>query len=78
MVLIRSWYYDCSKHVSDFMVRDPVCAHLWQPISLIRQRMLTNSFSCLPVQNEEEQWCLVSDLQIAMYLHPGHIEENAE
>src|ERR1017187_9447960 len=57
-----------AKKVSDYMVRDPVCAHLWQPVSLVRQQMLTNSFSYLPVQNEEEQWCLVSDLEVAKYL----------
>jgi CBS domain-containing protein len=54
--------------VSDYMVRDPVCAHFWQPVSLVRQHMLTNSFSYLPVQNEEDQWCLVSDLGVAKYL----------
>ena len=35
--------------VSDFMVRNPVCASMWQPLSFIRQTMLTSSFSCLPV-----------------------------
>jgi len=54
--------------VSDYMVRDPVCAHFWQPVSLVRQHMLTNSFSYLPVQNEKPQWCLVSDFEVAKYL----------
>jgi CBS domain-containing protein len=57
-----------SKYVSDFMVRDPVCAHLWQPVSFVRQQMLTNSFSYLPVKNAEGHWCLVADLQVAKYL----------
>ena len=66
-----------SKYVSDYMVRDPVCASLWQPVSLIRQRMLTNSFSYLPVQNAAGQWCLVSDLQVAKYLQGiSHKERN--
>jgi hypothetical protein len=56
------------KYVSDYMVRDPVCAHLWQPVSFVRQRMLTNSFSYLPVQDAAGQWCLVADLQVAKYL----------
>src|SRR5262245_710110 len=60
-----------NKYVSDYMVRDPVCAHLWQPVSFVRQVMLTNSFSYLPVQNPVGQWCLVSDLQVAKYLQ-GH------
>jgi hypothetical protein len=59
------------KYVSDYMVREPVCAHLWQPVSFVRQRMLTNSFSYLPVQDVAGHWCLVSDLQVAKYLQ-GH------
>lgn len=54
--------------LSDYMVRDPVCAHLWQPVSLVRQQMLTNSFSYLPVQIKEDKWRLVSDLEVAKYL----------
>ena len=66
---LRSYEMDNkNKHVSDYMVRDPVCAHLWQPVSFIRQQMLTNSFSYLPVQAATGQWCLVSDLQVAKYL----------
>jgi len=57
--------------VSDYMVRDLVCADLWQPISLVRQRMLTNSFTYLAVQDAAGQWCLLSDLQVAKYLQ-GH------
>lgn len=34
--------------VRDFMVRNPVEAKLWQPLSFIRQTMLANSFSYLP------------------------------
>ncbi len=56
-------------NVSDFMVRNPVCAHLWQPISSIRQTMLTNSFSYLPVAIDKSEWRLVSDLRIVAYLH---------
>ena len=57
-----------SSVVSDYMVRDLVCADLWQPISLVRQRMLTNSFSYLPVQDANGKWCLLSDLGVAKYL----------
>jgi CBS domain containing-hemolysin-like protein len=53
--------------VSDYMVRDLVCADLWQPICLIRQRLLTNSFTYLPVE-EAGQWRLLSDVQVAKYL----------
>jgi hypothetical protein len=56
-----------SPTVGDYMVRNPVCAELWQPISFIRQQMLVNSFSFLPVKRGED-WCLLSDLEIATYL----------
>jgi hypothetical protein len=60
--------YEMSGKVSDYMVRNPVCAQLWQPISFIRQQMLTHSFTHLPVFHPERKWCLVSDFQVAKYL----------
>ena len=54
-----------ARLVRDFMVRDPVCAALWQPLSLIRQQMLANSFSFLPVLREDGTYGLVADLAIA-------------
>jgi hypothetical protein len=57
--------------VSDFMVRNPVCAFMWQPLSFIRQTMLVNSFSYLPVQVEKESktdWRLISDFRLAQCL----------
>lgn len=53
--------------VSAYMVRDPMCCELWQPLSLIRQRMLANSYSFLPVQHEGV-WKFVSDQALAKYL----------
>jgi hypothetical protein len=55
--------------VCDFMVRNPVCAELWQPIGLIRQQMLVNSYSYLPVLRDKH-WYLISDVEIAIYLGP--------
>jgi hypothetical protein len=58
-----------SEKVGDYIVRDPICAYLWQPISFIRQQMLAHSFSYLPAYVEAEStWQLVSDLLIAKYL----------
>lgn len=57
--------------VSDFMVRNPVCAAMWQPLSFIRQTMLVNSFSCLPVNagaDPKPAWHLVSATAVAQYL----------
>lgn len=55
----------------DFMVKDPVCAQLWQPMSSVRRSMLVNSFSFLPVAvgaSESPQWWLLSDFSLAVYL----------
>ena len=56
-----------SNCVADFMVRDPECAETWQQVALARQRMLTSSFSCLPIKVKDE-WKLLSDYAIAMFL----------
>jgi len=60
----------CSEEprVSDYMVRNPVCAELWQPIAFVRQQMLAGSFSFLPVKNKDGEWCLISDHAIATFL----------
>ncbi len=55
------------RKIKDYMVRNPVCAYLWQPIGFIRQIMLENSFSCLPFQCGDT-WYVVSDCDIARYL----------
>jgi hypothetical protein len=55
-----------------YMVRNPVCASMWQPISFIRQAMLENSFTYLPVFDDAQgRWRLVSDFQVALYLESG-------
>ena len=51
--------------ITGFMARDPVCAAPWQPISFVRQEMLANSFSYLPIlwsANGSQVWHFVSDL----------------
>ena len=52
--------------IRDYMVRNPVCAHPWQPISFIRQTMLENSFSHLPFRMNAS-WYLISDIDIAKF-----------
>jgi hypothetical protein len=59
----------------DFMVRDPVCAYTWQPISSVRRVMLANSFSYLPVaigSAPNTKWTLLSDYSIAWYLRAAN------
>lgn len=61
-------------YVTDFMVRNPVFAEFWQPVGFIRQQMLANSFSYLPVFMDSEkapdtgEWFVISDVAIAEYL----------
>ena len=58
----------------DYMVREPARASLWQPLSFIRQQMLANSFTYLPVgpaEGDSPHWLLVSDYHIAQYLRKG-------
>ena len=65
-----------AKHycnVSDFMVRDPICAYFWEPLSFVRQKMLKDAFSFLPVRDEsvvDPQWKVVSDRELARFLRP--------
>jgi len=56
-----------SNCISDYMVTSPVIAESWQPVSLIRQRMLADSFSFLPVQIARE-WKVVADYKLAKWL----------
>jgi CBS domain-containing protein len=60
--------------ISDYMVRNPLFAEFWQPIGFIRQQMLANSFSFLPVLQGED-WCLVSDREVAIYLRTSSNSE---
>jgi len=60
-----------STKVGEFMVRSPVCAYPWQPVSFIRQTMLVNSYSYLPVLLNMDQamgWYLITDYAVAQYL----------
>jgi len=62
-----------STSTADYMVREPVCASIWQPLSFIRQQMLVNSFTYLPVLPTEgsTNWLFVADFHIAEYLRKG-------
>jgi CBS domain-containing protein len=67
---------DYKKRVlTDYMVRNPICAEGWQPIAFIRQQMLAGSFSFLPFLNADNEWRLLSDQDIAIYLGEGDRKE---
>lgn len=59
--------------VQHFMVRDPVVANDWEPISFVRQKMLLNAFSFLPAEVTKGEWSLVSDHAIARFLCVGNV-----
>jgi predicted transcriptional regulator len=54
------------KFVADYMVKDVVQAEPWQPISYVRQVMLSNNFSFLPIFKDD--WHFVSDMSLAKAL----------
>ncbi len=53
--------------LKDFMVSSPVVAYTWEPISIIRKAMLSNSFTHIPYYSAEK-WSVVSDSDIAHFL----------
>ena len=63
-----------SEQIKDYMIRRPVCAEAWQPVSFVRQMMLENSFSYIPVYMkkkkcaEEGSWHIIADYHIVAYL----------
>lgn len=64
--------------VGEFMVRSPLTATPWFPISYVRQIMMANAFSFLPVRmsdNEVRDWLVVSDTAIANFLGPQRGED---
>ena len=57
-----------NSKVTEFMVRDPLGARGWQPVSFVRQKMLENSFSFLPIYIENRGWHFISEYSIAKFL----------
>jgi hypothetical protein len=56
-----------NQTVGDYMVRNPICAELWQPISFVGPPLGGDSYSFMPVKRGTD-WFLISDLQIATHL----------
>jgi hypothetical protein len=70
-----------AKLIGDYMIRQPVCAQLWQPLSFIRQTMLVNSFSHLPVDinnGQPHQWRLVTDACVARFTRADSANDRFE
>ena len=70
-----------SEQIKDYMIRRPVCAESWQPVSFVRQMMLENSFSYIPVymnkkNTEEKAWHIIADYHIATYLRSANSDSH--
>jgi CBS domain-containing protein len=64
--------------IRDFMVHDPMVALSWQPISFVREQMLTNGYSFIPIQllrKSRSYWGLISEYAIAKYLRHDQDEK---
>jgi CBS domain-containing protein len=62
---------------SEFMVSNPVVAFPWQPVSYVREQMLTHGFSFLPIRVSElpgSQWQLLAEYAVTRYLRASNDE----
>jgi CBS domain-containing protein len=67
-VILEDLLMKGEKKVRHFMVKNPTCAQPWQALGVIRQVLLENGFSYLPVYiDAEKSWRLISDVDIARY-----------
>ncbi len=66
--------------IAHFMVSDPVTVADWQPVSLVRLRMLSHSFTFIPVRpaDESSEWVLVADHHLARFLGAGGQSQRAK
>lgn len=55
-------------YAQDIMVRQPMVAEIWHLVAHVRQTMLANSFSSLPVF-KDDRWHFITDLMIMRFLH---------
>jgi hypothetical protein len=75
-LILEDALMDGKEKVADFMVKNVVTASLWQPLSFVRQQMLVNSFSYLPILDDTGQPTgqVVSDCCLAGYLRKSRKE----
>jgi CBS domain-containing protein len=67
-LIIEDALMSAAKTAKEFMVREPVCAELWQPISAIRRTMLLNAFTYLPYEKSRGAWRLIADRNLVEFL----------
>lgn len=67
----------CGSTVFEFMVSNPVIAFPWQPVSYLREQMLTHGFSFIPIMISEQadsEWWLLAECAVAKYLRAFNCE----
>lgn len=74
-LILEQAIMDNMKCAGDIMVRQSVVAELWQLIAHVRQAMLANSFSSLPVF-VDNQWQIVTDLMVMRFLRDAGSKED--
>lgn len=75
LLILEQAVMDKMKCASDIMVRQPVTAETWHLIAHVRQAMLANSFSSLPVF-VNNRWHIVTDLMVMRFLREAANKED--
>jgi hypothetical protein len=66
-LILEQAIMDKMKCAEDIMVRQPLVAETWHLIAHVRQAMLANSFSTLPII-VNDRWCLITELMVMRFL----------
>lgn len=61
--------------VGSFMVNNVIVAQPWQTVKIVRNIMLTNSFTHIPVYHKDD-WCLVSETDIINFLGVNYYDKS--
>ncbi len=68
MLILEQAIMEKLQCASDLMVRQPLTAELWHLVSQVRQAMLSNSYSSLPIFFED-RWHILTDQAIMDYIY---------
>lgn len=66
-LMIETVLNDMDDQISNYMVRSPLTASDWEPLSHVRKEMLINSYSYIPIFIDDK-WQLISDYGLFNYL----------
>ncbi len=77
LILLEQSIGNRMKYAEDIMVRQPVVAEKWHMVTHVRQMMLANSFSTLPV-DVDGRWHLITDWMIMRFLRDAGTKADRE